>query len=370
MEEDKIIAMHNVYIPDETVIEILKRVPAKSLMRFRCVSKYFCSLISESSFIEAHHKSLVAQFFLLNRVALIPKHVIYNLSQREEDQDLANCPLRYLDEPCFRNLRYMHSINGLVCLWNHKGDVAICNPFIKEHVFLPKAPHIEKVSDSTTYLFGLDPTTKKHKVLMEYMAPYEYRSRVKYWIFTIGVDKSWREISGWTEFFSMKNCVCINGLIYCEIFFRRDIAVFSIITGEEKLIRMIALPYRISMNTLEYIPKIVEIKGQVALLVNDKDFQVVPKILLYVLNGTSETDVWVKHRIELPLELTKTSLFTANSKGEIVSISDTETSHVFLYDIGIKKWRKVEIHRNYKQECRTDTISVLLNLVESIWPLR
>ncbi|XP_060195466.1 putative F-box protein At1g32420 [Lycium barbarum] len=196
MEEDKIIVMDNVYIPHETVFEILKRVPAKSLMRFRCVSKYFYSLISESSFIEAHHKSLVTQFFLLNRIALIPKHVIYNLSQREEDQDLANCPLRYLDEPCFRNLLYMHSINGLVCLWNHKGDVAICNPFIKEHVFLPKVPHIEKVSDSTTYLFGFDPTTKKHKVLMEYMAPYEYRSRVKYWIFTIGVDKSWREISG------------------------------------------------------------------------------------------------------------------------------------------------------------------------------
>nr|XP_009778671.1 PREDICTED: uncharacterized protein LOC104227988 [Nicotiana sylvestris] len=46
MEKKKIVAIRNLCIPHEIIFEILKEVPAKSLMRFRCVSKSFCSLIS------------------------------------------------------------------------------------------------------------------------------------------------------------------------------------------------------------------------------------------------------------------------------------------------------------------------------------
>lgn len=111
---------------------ILKRVRAKSLLRFGCVSKSFCSLISDSLFIKAHQKSCVAQI-LVGCLAWTPRDVIYNLGQREEHQDLAR-PFQYLDQPCFREFNY---INGLVCLWNNVGEVAICNPFKKQHVFLP-----------------------------------------------------------------------------------------------------------------------------------------------------------------------------------------------------------------------------------------
>ncbi|XP_019227264.1 PREDICTED: putative F-box protein At4g09190 [Nicotiana attenuata] len=308
MEENKITANGNLYIPNEAVFGILKWLPAKSLMRFRCISKSFCSLISEPLFIQEHGKSFIAQF-LVSHVTLTQKEVTYNLSQRKEHQDLA-CPIEYLDEPCFRNLQFMQSINGLVCLWNYDGDVAICNPFIKEHIFLPKVQPREKGFLSvTTYSF--DPTSKKHKELMSHMIFNEDRKLVaKYSLFTIGVDKSWRERSNWTEIISLNNYVCIDGVIYFENIFGDDIAAFSIV-GNEKLIRTIPFPKLISTmkKAFDSIPKIVDIKGHVAVLLDDKRFQGIGRILIYVLNGSSETETWLKHTVELPSEFIHTHGF-------------------------------------------------------------
>ncbi|XP_059277700.1 F-box protein At1g31080-like [Lycium ferocissimum] len=58
MEENKVVAIGNSsHIPEEVVFDILARVPSvKSLLRFRCVSKSFCFLISQPRFTEAHQK--------------------------------------------------------------------------------------------------------------------------------------------------------------------------------------------------------------------------------------------------------------------------------------------------------------------------
>lgn len=42
------------YLPNEVLVDILVRVPVKSLLRFRCVSKKWNSLISSPAFINTH----------------------------------------------------------------------------------------------------------------------------------------------------------------------------------------------------------------------------------------------------------------------------------------------------------------------------
>ncbi|XP_042515312.1 F-box protein CPR1-like [Macadamia integrifolia] len=41
-------------LPEDLIIDILSRLPVKSLLRFRCVSKPWCTLITDPSFIKMH----------------------------------------------------------------------------------------------------------------------------------------------------------------------------------------------------------------------------------------------------------------------------------------------------------------------------
>lgn len=43
-------------LPNELIDEILCRVPVKYLIRCRCVSKEWCSIIDSNAFIETHSK--------------------------------------------------------------------------------------------------------------------------------------------------------------------------------------------------------------------------------------------------------------------------------------------------------------------------
>ncbi|KAL6135442.1 hypothetical protein ACLB2K_067670 [Fragaria x ananassa] len=51
------------HFPTEILLNILSRVPAKSLFRFRCVSKLFCKLINDSSLaaMHLHHTDMIEE---------------------------------------------------------------------------------------------------------------------------------------------------------------------------------------------------------------------------------------------------------------------------------------------------------------------
>ncbi|XP_070034417.1 putative F-box protein At1g52490 [Nicotiana tomentosiformis] len=287
MEKKKIAAAGKSCIQLDIVFEILKSLPIKSLIRFKCVSKSFCSLISEPLlFIEAHQNGSLAQFHASCSSLMIRKDVI-----------------QYLNLSCFGKLHSLASTNGLVCLWKFDGVVAICNPFIKEHIFLPcQQPKEKPYGSMICCSIGFDPITKKPKVFKAHVRDYEAR----YWIFTIGVDKSWREIFDCAKSFPGSNFVCIGGVFYFVnrlIGMPYNIDAFSV--GNEKLMRKIALPDQALTSILP--PKIAEIKGQIPVL-DQKFFEGDVKVRLYVLKGTDETERWVKHIIRLPSNLSETSI--------------------------------------------------------------
>ncbi|XP_075076825.1 putative F-box protein At1g53550 [Nicotiana tabacum] len=213
---------------------------------------------------------------------------------------------------------------------------------------------------------GFDPITKKPKVFKAHVRNYEAR----YWIFTIGVDKSWREIFDCAKSIPGSNFVCIGGVFYFVnrlIGMPYNIVAFS--AGNEKFMRRITLPDQALTSILPQ--KITEIKGQIAVL-DQKFFEGDVKVSLYVLKGIDETERWVKHIIKLPSNLRGTSiwpLFKTNSKGEIVLITRSTSTpstilDIFLYDIAKKKWREVAINRSYDQELLgMNRIAVLLNFV-------
>nr|XP_009797070.1 PREDICTED: putative F-box protein At4g21240 [Nicotiana sylvestris] len=221
-EKNKIVVnIGNSCIPLEIIFDILIRVvPVKSLLRFRCVSKSFCSLISQPLFIETHQKTCFAAELIVSfpSLSFTRKVIIYKLVQKLEDGKFQAFPFQYLNAPCFCKLDSLESINGLVCLWNDNEDVAIINPFTKYHVFLPKSTERFHYSTFTRCFLGYDPSTKKYKVLkVDLVEDEKGHYKVKHWIFSLGIDESWREIHGWDHFFpTMDTCVYIDGVIYLK----------------------------------------------------------------------------------------------------------------------------------------------------------
>lgn len=51
---------NNILFPDDLFEGILLRMPVRDLLRLRCVSKSWCSLIDDSSFIRKHHDAQYA----------------------------------------------------------------------------------------------------------------------------------------------------------------------------------------------------------------------------------------------------------------------------------------------------------------------
>ncbi|PIA39614.1 hypothetical protein AQUCO_02600219v1 [Aquilegia coerulea] len=118
---------------DDILIEILSRLPAKSVVRFQCVSKRWQNIISDPVFrrLQYHRsKSIISWFFFLggcnefclsNYVPFINDQVIaqYRIMNFIPEK---SCPIA--------------SSNGLLCCRNYGVDTAIyvCNPAIEKYV--------------------------------------------------------------------------------------------------------------------------------------------------------------------------------------------------------------------------------------------
>ncbi|XP_074273791.1 F-box protein CPR1-like [Silene latifolia] len=138
-------------LPSDIIIDILKRLPSKTLIRFKSISKQWYSLINSPNFINLHlTQTLISQ----NSTNLIISQ--YSLSSVTiSDENNPNFHLIELDHPLKHfckadNLssyarghmpQILGSINGVVCIsMNDNSSVVLYNPSTKTHRFIPPFP--------------------------------------------------------------------------------------------------------------------------------------------------------------------------------------------------------------------------------------
>ncbi|KAF5441922.1 hypothetical protein F2P56_023952 [Juglans regia] len=152
------------YLPEQVVVEILLRLPVKSLIRFRCVSKRWRLLISDPGFTKS-------QFGLASEH---PERFLISSSSgiRSLGCDVPfgdSSALRELVVPFQRNclrVRIIGSCNGLVCvaLHPHKGFY-IWNPSTGDHRKLPD-PGAPLRGFIYWHGFGYDSSTDDYKLIV------------------------------------------------------------------------------------------------------------------------------------------------------------------------------------------------------------
>lgn len=150
-------------LPEELLIDILRRLPVKLLLRSKSVCKNWYSLIQNPSFVSLYnrHSAENTDCLLVKRslngggtaLSLVPNETTV------EDIDISFTGLDTGD------LRLMGPCNGIVCLTkgSFNSTMVICNPSMREFRVLP--PPSFKKDYEITMGFGFDPSTNDYKVV-------------------------------------------------------------------------------------------------------------------------------------------------------------------------------------------------------------
>ncbi|XP_075666013.1 F-box protein At2g21930-like [Castanea sativa] len=150
------------YLPLEVIEEILVRLSAKSLLRFRSVCKKWYSLISNSRFATTHldrNNQRPSLYFLFGRGYDRKQRLTLHSNPAIDSSDFIefHCPY----EHGWTNFKIVSSVNGLICLVNNTKFI-LWNPSINRSVQLPNL-------HSRRYIychgFGYHAPTKEYKAV-------------------------------------------------------------------------------------------------------------------------------------------------------------------------------------------------------------
>ncbi|CAN8299846.1 unnamed protein product [Cochlearia groenlandica] len=215
----------SIHIPIDLVMEILSRLPAKSIARFRCLSKPLASLLRLPDITE--------QF--LTRSSSRPPLLF--ACQNEDDRELLffstpqpHNPREDSPPPLLLASYHMkipfdyskdafRTIRGLFFLSDKVGKrvlSVICNPTTRESLTLPKAK-TRKRAEITSY-FGYDPVEKQYKILSMTVPTFPMGAHVvseEHQVLTLGNEKpSWKMIKCCVPHYQKRGGICIEGVLY------------------------------------------------------------------------------------------------------------------------------------------------------------
>ncbi len=162
------------YLPDEVVRlpEILHKLPGKSLIRFRCVSKLWNSRITSPAFINSRltqSLSLFPNTLVVRHCASSSPYIQHYKLFRDENDSFDQIQQLQLPVTTYSLLHFklIGSVNCLFCL-NEQGRFILWNPTINKSITLPK-PSITANTHGhficCRLAFGFDPRTNDYKVV-------------------------------------------------------------------------------------------------------------------------------------------------------------------------------------------------------------
>jgi hypothetical protein len=159
-----------VFLPDELIVEIISRLPVKTLMRFRCLNKSFNTLVSDPNFVKMH----------LKKSEQNPQLTVFSYRYPDKEPYLLTFPISRLHEnpsitihydPYYRlndsdhSWRVVGSCNGLLCLLDQTTSplrrwLCLWNPATRTKSEIVLAAH-----NYRKFFFGYDYLTETYKVI-------------------------------------------------------------------------------------------------------------------------------------------------------------------------------------------------------------
>ncbi|PIA59640.1 hypothetical protein AQUCO_00400498v1 [Aquilegia coerulea] len=187
--------MKMIILPEEILMDILSRLPVKSLMRCKCACKDLLRLITSPYFVKLHLKVSLNYPRILFTAKTSNKNFTFISSLDYE----ARCAVsNYNFSVTTGKLTLVNSCSGLVCLSDYRTVMVLCNPVTKESIEvpfdlvepLPAADYIQQFDLG----FGHDPLTDTYKVIrIDISFSASDLGDCKVYLYTLG-SKEWRKI--------------------------------------------------------------------------------------------------------------------------------------------------------------------------------
>jgi F-box interacting protein len=161
----------SIILPQALISEILSRLPVKSLVRFRCVSKTWSALIEDPTFMNIHlrnnrERNLIVQTRNVDQNDVLLNFKYYSVPANfSEDRPVEVLPPFYSTESSFSFYKIIGCCNGLVCFRTYdKKKIVLWNPSIRKYKKVAFEP-IKKGYPIENFAFGYDSVNNDFKVL-------------------------------------------------------------------------------------------------------------------------------------------------------------------------------------------------------------
>ncbi|KAI4317711.1 hypothetical protein L6164_025560 [Bauhinia variegata] len=189
------------FIPDELIVEILSRLPVRSLLQFRCVCKSWKSLISDPFFVRKHlHLSTQNTSLSHHRIILNTTTAEFHMksccvSSLFKSPSTVSEDLCYPVKNKYRHDRIIGSCNGLLCFAIKGESVLLWNPSIRVSKKSPPLGNNWRPGCFTAFGLGYDRVNNDYKVVAVFCDPNtsDYFDRTRVTIYSLATN-SWRKI--------------------------------------------------------------------------------------------------------------------------------------------------------------------------------
>lgn len=157
------------YLPEDIIVNILSRLPAKSIGRFRCVSKPWQVLLSTPQFIKTHLDRITKlrqeSLFLVSYSRNFTSLTLNNAHQLFDEITASAKKLSFAGHPDSWT-EVFGSCNGLILVGDDQDKKFMINPTTREIRQVPTSPFaLDPRVSYTIYGFGYDSVNDDYKVV-------------------------------------------------------------------------------------------------------------------------------------------------------------------------------------------------------------
>ena len=158
-------------LPHELMIQILLRLPVKSLIRFKCVSKSWFSLISDTNFANSHFQiTQTPRILFISTSTCETRSIDFESSLNDDDSVSASLNLDFLLPESYLNLEIKGSCRGFIFLHCYPNKY-LWNPSTGFHKQIPFSPFGSSLYAEYFYGFGYDQSTDDYLLVSMLIDP-------------------------------------------------------------------------------------------------------------------------------------------------------------------------------------------------------